>query len=401
MNPRFQRYLQSMRERLQGLWPLPEKEETPKVVWLRGETRRTGLDQRESHQQVALDWEFVHPSSFCLEMGCAHSEWIRQWGENLTRPIRRFWLERGFEFPPILLQPSDHLQPTEIAFGLFGLELRRVNLPLGPLAPKGDGWEIDRHGLWNPVEVLQLELACTVWQSLPRVVNRDYARNLAENHGLSVPPRTLGRLSKYLRAYWQSGLSLPCPSLWLDMAEGRVPLDNLGLSPQPALPRPTLTPEQRLELLLQAAPVECRGNRFPGGDVPYLLAVQAVEELVANSRRGRVLGKLDLACRHLAGRDPERATLKLIRSCLTWEPLAWYQESFRRNPETMERFVRSHSKASQVSYRACERLALVLKALEAQGDCVRACLEHYLGPMPQLTATESHVDALLTDFLLT
>ena len=362
----------------------------PQVIWLRGESRRHGLDRRESSDEVQQDLEVLRLDPFRIELGESH------WGLakiDLASPIRRAWLERGYSLPDLVMAESSDLHPEHIRLVVFGVEECLLETSTAPAR-------------LPPQQRIQLELARAVAGSLQRAVNRDFVRALAEAQGLPLPAEQLSRLSKYFRCRLQAGLALPPATLWSGLSRS-ASFDDIGLQPEPARLRPELPRDRRMSLLLQSVPEECLeifrphlslADRRPAKPFEQL---QAIEELSAAARETTSLPGLDLACRSLAAVDPQSLGWRILDAFLLHDPLAHFQECCRRQPQRILQLMLRLYNHPAPTLPIFQKMALALQCLGPQGLSVRVFLENFLGPLPAVQATPEQVEMVLNDSVLT
>ncbi|MBT9582143.1 hypothetical protein IV102_02270 [bacterium] len=357
----------------------------PQVIWLRGESRRQGIDRRESSEEVQQALEVLHLDPFRVELGESHGALAAL---DLGAPIRRAWLERGYPLPGLVLTESFELNPDQIRLMIFGVEQDRLEISVLP-----------------PRERVQLELARAVAGSLKRVVNRDFVRALAETQGLPLPAEQLSRLSKYFRCRLQAGLALPPAHLWPGLSRS-ASFDEIGLQPEPAVLRPALTGERRKTLLLQSVPEDCLEiflpHLSPSDRQPAMLfeQLQAIEELSAAAHETASVPGLNLACRPLAAVDPQSLGWRILKAFLLHDPLDHFQHCCRRQPQKMLRLILRLYDHPAPTLPIFQKMALAVQCLGPQGLSVRTFLENYLGPLPAVQATAEQVDIVLNDSVL-
>jgi len=328
----------------QGLWGAPE----PKVIWLKGEPLRRGLDTREASHKIQEVMQTLVPEPFRLELG---EEYWPLAHEDLAAPIRLAWSERGYRMPALVLEKGHHLAPDQACLHIYGLEEPPISL-----AP-------DARGL-TAREIIQLELSRAVVASLKRVVNRDFVRELAEEQGLNLPLQQLGRLSKYFRCRWQAGLSLPPVAEWPGLSES-APFDDIGMLEEPLQYRPSLSPERRKSILLRAASQSSFLAHMPAGEGPptALEQLQALEEFSP-----------------LRVEAPSMA-LRILRSTLLANRLTDFQIRCRCQPEQMLEHILHPPAQPCPTLPVFQQIGLTLQSLGAQEESVRNWLESYLGKL--------------------
>lgn len=301
------------------------KPSTPKVIYLRGEPRREGLDLREQPENLGELLEALAPPSFLLRVPP---------GSPGPELIHWLWLERGYRMPPVLV---------ESGFSLTVLDQAEIV----PTA----------HPFFSPPERIQLELARAVSATLARFVHRDYVLAEARAAGVEIDPRLLSRLSKYLRKLLQAGWTVPPPQEWEELARS-APFDEIAHGFETLHLRKPLAGPRRTQLVLEALTEE---NCSPD-------CLQAIEEFWAAS--AQVFPEFRV--------QPQALLRDLLR-----HPRQLLEDWARQNPDFEEQIVRAEDLPAPTLPRLA-RLALLAQELT---PAHRQELESYLGPLPQLLAT--------------
>ena len=390
-----------LRNRWGGLWGAPTPKE-PKIIVLRGEARRPGLDVRESSQSVEEALNYLCPAPFSLHLGCAHKDWL---DASIADPIARAWQERNCRLPAMVLSQNAALAPEEVSLTVYEWEERHFLLPKAPLRPAPTGWAAAPPGARSsltPKEALQLELARVVAGSLQRWVNRDFARALAEEMGLEVPTRQLGRLSKSFRLCLQSGLTLPPPVEWAELARS-APFDDIGLRPEVVHYRPPLSLARRTQWLLESAPPECgelfgqHRDRESGLGSDAGEQIQALEEFFQAAREPIARVGPEPCLHALAELGPEEMGLRLLRAFLLTDRLTHFQDCCRQEPQrTLQRILRLQQQPAP-TLPIFLKFAVLLHSLGPPGQPLREFLQFYLGRLPTIEASPEQVDRVLSE----
>ncbi|MBX3169852.1 MAG: hypothetical protein KF760_20780 [Candidatus Eremiobacteraeota bacterium] len=301
------------------------KPAAPRVIYLRGEPRRNGLEVGENPENLSELLESLAPAPFVLRAPAGVSSLLLEW----------LWLERGYRMPAVLVEP--------------GFSLRVLD--------QAESFPEQQHPFFTPAEIIQLELARAVASSIPRFVHRDYVLAQARAAGVELDPRLLGRLSKYLRKLLQAGWTLPAPAAWAELAH-TAPFDEIARGLESLRLRTPLEGARRSQLIFQALTE----------DTCTLETFQAIEEFWAAS--GQVFPEFRL--------EPRALLRDLLR-----HPLHQLERWARQTPDFEERIL-GVERLSAPSLPRLARLALLAQELNSEQ---RLELESYLGPLPQLLAT--------------
>lgn len=335
---------------VQSLWGPP----APKVIWLRGDSAwGHRIDRQESPYRVQEVLQSLAPDPFRLELGENHQGLLQ---EDLAAPIRLAWLERGYRMPPLVLQKSKRLEPDQARLCIYGVDEPTLSL------------KSNANGL-SAREIVQLELARAVVLSLKRVVNRDFVRELAEQQGLHLPHQQLGRLSKYFRARWQAGLSLPPVQEWPSLSES-APFDDIGMLEEPLQYRRPLSAERRKSILLRAASQSSFLTHLAPGEGPPT----AIEQLQALEEFSYLEATM----------APENPALSILRNTLLANRLADFQVGCRCQPEAMLQRILCPTLPIAPTLPIFQRISLEVQTLGPREKAARSWLESHLGNLAQV-----------------
>lgn len=301
------------------------KPAAPKVIYLRGEPRRDGLDIREQPEDLGELLEALAPPPFLLRVPS---------GSPGPELVAWLWLERGYRMPPVVVEPGYSLTVLDQA--------ETIPQP---------------HPFFSPSEVIQLELARAVSATIARFVHRDYVMAQAKAAGVDLDARLLSRLSKYLRKLLQAGWTLPSPEDWAALAHS-APFDEIARGFETVRLRTPLSGARRTQLVLDALIEEvCTPDSF-----------QAIEEFWAAS--GQVFPEFRLESQ------------ALLRDLLR-HPRRALEDWARQNPDFEDQILRAQDLPAPTLPRLT-RLAVLAQELAPEQ---RQELESYLGPLPQPLAT--------------
>lgn len=301
-----------------------QRKTPPKVIYLKGEPRRDGLDVREKPEDPVQLLQLLAPAPIRLRVPLEVNTEVLEW----------LWLERGYQMPGVVIEPAAHFSLTVL--------------------DQAETFHDLEHPFFTPPEVVQLRLARAVVTTLPRFLHRDYVMAQAQNAGVNLDPRLLSRLSKYLRKLLQAGWTLPPPEQWTELANS-VPFDEIASGCESLRLRQPLDGPRRTQLIFQAL---TEGTSTPE-------TFQAIEEFwVASAQVFPEFSK-----------DPKVLQRDLLRN-----PRLELESWARQRPDFEERILQAEHLPAPTLPRLA-RLAVLAQDLRPEQ---RLELEW---PLPQLLAT--------------